>query len=251
MKLENYLEKNAEMLEGGILSLYHDIDEGYYDGKYMIFVNEEKETVVLKDETGNTVSAKIMKGKKDKFDARTGIGIVLLKQMTGLTNSRMEHRGYDKVLGMKYEGLALDLVEYLGLTEEFLNEIRDGKKQYKLVLEMFTEDDEDSCDMDADDYDSCEDNACDCCDEDEYDEDYGGLPWEDYLEEEYEEVDPLEKQREELEKVVDTIARALGVSKNDYEVAIGEFDGMRGVGITGTSLELEEALKNYCLREWN
>lgn len=229
--------------ETGLIGLYSEIEKDELNvdlGK--VVVNKAKETVVLITPENERIIAKPTKtGGKDKFDAMTGVGIVVLKYLTGLTNSRYETKGYEELTGLTYEELALDLLNHLGLTKEvFDKEYAKDADSYTFDIAIIGKDP--VCD-EACTY--CDEAMCDDYDED-YDEDYDCDYCEDYEDCEYCEedmVDPIEEKYNETKELVDDIAKALGVDPDSYTVSKGEMKGMPGICVYGYDEKLAEALE--------
>ena len=221
--------------ETGLISLYSEIEKDELNvdlGK--VVVNKAKETVVLITPDNEKIIAKPTKtGGKDKFDAMTGVGIVILKALTGLTNSRYETKNYEELTGLTYEELALDLLNHLGLTKEVFDR------------EYAKDDDSYTFDIAIIGKDPVGEERCAYCGEpleDDYDEDYCDYCEDcDYCEEDM--VDPIEEKCDETKELVDDIAKALGVDPDSYTVSKGEMKGMPGIYVYGTDEKLAEALK--------
>lgn len=207
-KIEDRYNKLCELSD--LFELYEKLKNNIIYDKFVVYINKQKKTVVLVNDN-KKVFAKVT--ENDKFDARTGVGIVILKHFISLTNSKYENKKYDELTGLTYEELARDLMDYIDLGEDIFEEYIDkGQEIYKINLEFGEPDSE--CYQEY--YDNCE------------------------IEEEN---DYLEEKYNEIKSNVDLIAKALGIDESEYEVQLGNLNGLPGISVTGSNQELENALK--------
>ena len=247
--------------ECGLMSFIGDIEKdeiNYEIGK--IVVNNKKETVVLIPAHGdktivvkptngvrkyidkNGKEAEKQNGEIDTFDAYTGVSVAIFKHLTGLTCSRYE-RKYGEKYGVPYEEVCEALLTSMGVDRDTYEKEFDEKvDSYSFEISIGDEEVEClKCEYYNDENGDCEyDELCDCDCCDDYDEyDYDGCDCECYEEDE---VDPMAEKLEEVKKMTDTIAKALGKENTDYSVEIRELNGMPGIAIMGDDDELGLAL---------
>ena len=216
--------------ETGLISLFSDIENNKLNVDLgRVVINTKKETVVLITPEDEKIIARPTKvGKKDKFDDRTGMGIVILKALTGLTNSRYETKKYQEATGVTYEELALELLTAIGVTKEvFDSEYKEDSETYSFNVAIIGNLDTCDCDYDCDNYDDYE-----------TEEDLESESEEDYLEKKYETV----------KKLVDTAADITGAKADSYAVKVGNYLGMPGICVYGEDENMGELLKEMIHR---